>query len=275
MSTVNYQMGWKFYIEFVSLEVVNGKYINLPQNSTFEIPYGFQAVARTATGGTQILSASDMVFSGYDMSTVGFQNVTVTYNAPNGTVLTDTITLHVFGDTTWRTIWEGTEAIEMTDGTYKINDVDVGQNAYACACDPDTFEHYIGAQATRTIRLTFTVETSPYLFYLANEYSSASQYVTNVKTMSFNWLEQQEGPVQSGSTTYGTVYKTIGIDKFQARGQGAGGPNYQIVVGQLNAYQEDYLLFFRTFNRNNPGTISGASCLCGQNITILKIEVLE
>lgn len=275
MSTINYQMGWKFYIEFVSLEVIIGKYITLPQNSTFEIPSGFQAVLKTATGDTQVLTALDVSFSGYDMSTVGFQNVIVTYNAPNGTVLTDTIILHVFGDTTWRTLWEGTEAIAMTDGTYKINDVDVGQNAYACACDPDTFVKYIGNQATRTIRLTFTMYSDPYRFYLANETASASQYGTNVKTMSFNWIAQQEGPIESGSATYSTVYKTIGIDKFQSAGQGSGGPNYQIVVGQFNDYQNNYLLFFRTFNRNNPGTISTASWLCGQNITILKIEVLE
>lgn len=281
MSTTNYQLGWRYYSAFEELRSnvsYYTKYTNLPLNSTFSLPSSVRFYVYDIFGRVKkTLTANQVTITGYDMSVAGEYQLTASYTCPNGQVLTNTdFVVRVFGTSSWRTLWSGTEKIALQSGHVYINDVDMGQLAYACGSSDDVYYRYIASNSTRKIRVTYSVNNvvSNYTLYMGETQTAFTQNVSTSTVIDYNYSTQAAGSIDSGTATYDNVYKTIAINKYTSINN-----RNQMIVGQLGRHTatESYPLFeFRGFLQNSSGSgPSGDSSLNGQTITITKIEVQE
>lgn len=279
MSTTNYQLGWRYYSAFEELRsnvTSTTKYTSLPLNSTFSLPSSVRFYVYDIFGRRKsTLTADQVTITGYNMSVAGEYQITASYTCPNGQVLTNTdFVVHVFGTSSWRTLWSGTEKIALQSAHVYINDVDMGQTAYACSSNDDIFYRYIGTNTTRKIRFTYSINnsTSNYTLYMGETQTAFTQNVSTSTIIDYNYDTQAEGSIDSGSINYDTVYKTIAINKYSSITN-----QNQMMVGQIRRYTSSGsypLLKFRGYLQNSSG-VSGDTYLNGQTITITKIEVQE
>ena len=287
MSEKTYTGLWKYMPGNTGL-LLSIYYQDLPVNSEFQF-FGTVGI-EYANGAAVRVNPENCTFSGYDMTTPGFQTVSVSYVDQYGMTLTTTYTLHVFGESTWRTIWEGYSDIYFNNGKFYVNGVESahsrGQTAYSCPTEVGVFNQYIGTTSTRTVKITYELAdigatNEVYILNESQPVDSASHTVIG----SFNWNTQFAGTIWSRNTNYSNVYKTIAVNNYDD-GLTSGYNKNQMIVGQLDSeYTETYglnLLCWHVYaadaNKvpenivyNNYASVK----LNRQHIVIRKIEVLE
>lgn len=222
------------------------KFQSLPVNSEFKfvgtvgVKYANERAGRVIT--------DDCVFSGYDMSTVGFQTVTVSYLDQYGITLTTQYTLHVFGSSTWRNIWNGNSKVNLKDAKYYVNNVESllnsGQRAVSCPIDNGIFQQYVGTTSPRTLRVSYRIDNQGrtnelYILGQSQSVPSGGQSAGGTVTGTFDYSTQQEGTIDSGGANYGNVYKTIAVNNYGSAT--IGGDKNQMIVGQIDpGYTDEY-----------------------------------
>lgn len=287
MSTKTYTGLWKYMPGNTGL-LLSIPYQALPVDSEFQF-FGTIGI-EYANGAAVRVNPENCTFSGYDMTTPGFQTVSMSYVDQYGKTLTNTYTLHVFGDSTWRTIWEGYENIYFDNGKFYVNGVEStqssGQGAFSCPIDAGVFNQYIGTTSTRTIKITYELPNVGFTneVYILNE-SQQVDTAPHTVVGSFNWDTQAAGTIWSRTTNYSNVYKTFAVNNYDD-GLVSGYNKNQMIVGQIDSeYTEAYglnLLCWHVYaadaNKIPESTVYNdyASIrLNRQNIVIRKIEVLE
>lgn len=269
------------------------KYISLPVNSEFTVPDYFQVYGYDAFGhfvGT--IPLNSLTITGYDMSTVGWQDLTASYTNYNGEILTVTLTLHVYGNTTWRTIWEGPETIEFKnygnwDVAFAINDIRTGDQRspimFMNTPTANLTAKDIGVRVTRKLRLTCKLEDTT-LIRAFKVFGQSLSINTNTQTVTFDYNSTDPDVLDhnAADTTYEDVMTKkplFAVDKRHSN------PSFsndsQVMWGSFPSFGFSNIYFE---NKGKWGDVhlelswrQGAisADIYGQKITLIKLEVLE
>ena len=200
----------KIWVDNTDMAVLSRPVNSVLDLSDFFLPYGIDIFGNFI----RPMTLNELTITGYDMSTVGWQTITFSYVNADGKTLTCTTTLHVFGDTTWRTIWPAVENYEervalvnqdqppyspvgfkvKLGSEWVYSNWNAGTTTTSCFLPADSRnveDVYIGWRVTRKLRITYELP-NPDILNSVKIYGQSQTRDNLEHTDEFNWNSEEQ-----------------------------------------------------------------------------------